>query len=149
MLHFLKRCYKFYSVTTMTVKGDWTSRNKTYLACLFDTFLFKKSFIYTLLINLDWNIKEILVLHFCDFLSFCFAFGRKKGVCLLSSFSCLLFKVKTVCRDQIYSHAGSAFWMVRICSLTTIQFTRLDRWSLKHFYLRSAKNYTMLYLSHL
>ena len=131
-----KRCYIFYSVTTVTVKGDWTSRNKLYLACLFDIFLFKKSFVYTLLINLNWNIKEILVLHFCGFLSFCVALGRKKGVC-------------QNCLPTLNSSLGAAFWMVRICSPTTIQFTRLDRWSLKHFYLRSAKNYTMLYLSHL
>ena len=42
---------------------------------------------------------------------------RKKGVCefvsRLSPFSCLVFKVKTVCRDQIYFHVGSAFWAVQ------------------------------------
>ena len=147
MLHFAKMLLLLRILQPWRQKGiELRVTKRTWLAFLI---LLKKSFIYTLLINLNWNIKEILVLHFCDFLSFCFAHGRKKRVCLLSSFSCLVFKVKTVCRDQIYSHAGSAFWMVRICSPTTIQFTRLDRWSLKHFYLRSAKNYTMLYLSHL
>lgn len=39
-------------------------------------------------------MKEILVLHFCDFLSFCFAHGRKKGVCLLPLFLVLFSKSK-------------------------------------------------------
>lgn len=58
---------------------------------------------------------------------------RKKGVCefvsRLSSFYCLVFKVKTICRDQIYSHVGYAFWALQTF-FSHHNWTQLDKWLL-------------------
>lgn len=98
MLHFAPNVVTFCGV--MATKEDWTSRVKRTWPDFLIFFSSKHQF-NTLLINLDWNMKEIPLLLFCGFLSLCFALGLKKGVCLLSPFFVLFSKsklAKTLCR---------------------------------------------------
>lgn len=89
MLHFAPNVVTFCGV--MATKEDWTSRVKRTWPDFLIFFSSKHQF-NTLLINLDWNMKEIPLLLFFFTL---FRTWSQKGSLSPFSFFCLVFKVKT------------------------------------------------------